>query len=75
MGTPVCFSAFSFHYFKGDNHCKGLFVFLGNKAHVELGSTLKGKNSLPWSEFFSSRVDPFEKGRRNDSGRVTALSS
>ena len=61
--------------------CKGvifydfLFAFVDTKT-LEKGSTLKGKNLLPFgSKFFHFRVDPFLEGIQNNFDRVASPES
>ena len=69
--TPTCFSVI---ISMGNNFCDFVFASL-DKTALEIGSILKGKNLLLGSKFFSLRLDPlrfdpFEKGGKNESGRV-----
>ena len=73
------FERFSVTFYKGDSFCDFLLALLWAKALQENswlpisfpvrqilsgeGSTLKGKNLLPWEQIlFFFRVDPFQKG-------------
>ena len=64
--TYVRFSAISI---KWASICDFTFVFMLTNPS-EKQSALKGKKSLPLSQFFLLRVDPFSEGSKNNFDRV-----
>ena len=73
MGTLPCFFFFC-TFSKGDNVCGFLLASPEGQSLFKIGSTLKGKNLLPFgSKFFPLKVDPIEKKGKIEDGRVASL--